>query len=414
VIDRDYFWAIYFRTPGGVLFEVATNEPGFDRDEDTAHLGSSPEASGAARAPARGAREVSRADRGLRWLRRETDRRRTDARLHLPRHRWGRDAVPRLRRAGRAGGERRLAPRRRLRDGRAALLSSGPARGLRHGGPRPADGGDGGVPAPRRRGWCDANRGSWLFQRSQHPVGGRLPASGPRGRAGPTPPAHSVGARASAGPRGSSRAHHGGERAICPAPRPDLPRAPSSSDRRGTGRNRRYPALPRSGGSTAQGAEVEEDILEVAFLARHGFGGVTRSREKRRPVTRRTNSTPSGKIGSILRGAARSSLRRAGRSAPRATTCPLLMMAISSHILLEVMRRRMIVMPSPLSLRTFSQSICRSSISTPAVGSSSTSTWQAPALPRSSRRRTTASAHRPSAWSVSPNRGSRVRRCAHA
>lgn len=39
VIDRDYFWAIYFRTPGGVLFEIATNEPGFDRDEDTAHLG---------------------------------------------------------------------------------------------------------------------------------------------------------------------------------------------------------------------------------------------------------------------------------------------------------------------------------------------------------------------------------------
>jgi len=39
VIDRDYFWAIYFRAPGGVLFEVATNEPGFDRDEDTAHLG---------------------------------------------------------------------------------------------------------------------------------------------------------------------------------------------------------------------------------------------------------------------------------------------------------------------------------------------------------------------------------------
>lgn len=39
VIDRDYFWAIYFRTPGGILFEVATNEPGFDRDEDVAHLG---------------------------------------------------------------------------------------------------------------------------------------------------------------------------------------------------------------------------------------------------------------------------------------------------------------------------------------------------------------------------------------
>jgi glyoxalase family protein len=39
VIDRDYFWSIYFRTPGGVLFEVATNEPGFDRDEEAAHLG---------------------------------------------------------------------------------------------------------------------------------------------------------------------------------------------------------------------------------------------------------------------------------------------------------------------------------------------------------------------------------------
>lgn len=39
VIDRDYFWAIYFRTPDGILFEIATNEPGFERDEDKAHLG---------------------------------------------------------------------------------------------------------------------------------------------------------------------------------------------------------------------------------------------------------------------------------------------------------------------------------------------------------------------------------------
>ncbi|HRK41846.1 MAG TPA: VOC family protein [Gemmobacter sp.] len=39
VIDRDYFYSIYFRTPGGILFEIATNEPGFDRDEDKAHLG---------------------------------------------------------------------------------------------------------------------------------------------------------------------------------------------------------------------------------------------------------------------------------------------------------------------------------------------------------------------------------------
>lgn len=41
VIDRDYFWAIYFRTPGGVLFEIATNESGFERDENRAHLGES-------------------------------------------------------------------------------------------------------------------------------------------------------------------------------------------------------------------------------------------------------------------------------------------------------------------------------------------------------------------------------------
>lgn len=39
MIDRDYFWAIYFRTPDGVLFEIATHEPGFARDEDVAHLG---------------------------------------------------------------------------------------------------------------------------------------------------------------------------------------------------------------------------------------------------------------------------------------------------------------------------------------------------------------------------------------
>jgi glyoxalase family protein len=39
VIDRDYFWSIYFRTPGGVLFEIATNEPGFLSDEDVGHLG---------------------------------------------------------------------------------------------------------------------------------------------------------------------------------------------------------------------------------------------------------------------------------------------------------------------------------------------------------------------------------------
>lgn len=32
VIDRYFFQSIYFPTPGGVLFEVATEQPGFDRD----------------------------------------------------------------------------------------------------------------------------------------------------------------------------------------------------------------------------------------------------------------------------------------------------------------------------------------------------------------------------------------------
>ena len=39
VIDRDYFWSIYFRTPGGVLFEIATVKPGFMIDEDMSKLG---------------------------------------------------------------------------------------------------------------------------------------------------------------------------------------------------------------------------------------------------------------------------------------------------------------------------------------------------------------------------------------
>ncbi len=39
VIDRDYFRAIYFRQPQGILFEVATTSPGFATDEEAAHLG---------------------------------------------------------------------------------------------------------------------------------------------------------------------------------------------------------------------------------------------------------------------------------------------------------------------------------------------------------------------------------------
>ena len=38
-IDRYYFRSIYFREPGGVLFEIATDGPGFATDEDASHLG---------------------------------------------------------------------------------------------------------------------------------------------------------------------------------------------------------------------------------------------------------------------------------------------------------------------------------------------------------------------------------------
>jgi glyoxalase family protein len=39
VIDRFYFHSIYFREPGGVLYEIATDGPGFATDEDVEHLG---------------------------------------------------------------------------------------------------------------------------------------------------------------------------------------------------------------------------------------------------------------------------------------------------------------------------------------------------------------------------------------
>ncbi|MEO5681708.1 MAG: VOC family protein [Chitinophagaceae bacterium] len=39
VLDRNYFTSIYFREPGGVLFEVATAGPGFTVDEEKDHLG---------------------------------------------------------------------------------------------------------------------------------------------------------------------------------------------------------------------------------------------------------------------------------------------------------------------------------------------------------------------------------------
>jgi glyoxalase family protein len=39
VIDRFWFKSVYFKEPGGVLFELATDGPGFAADEDAAHLG---------------------------------------------------------------------------------------------------------------------------------------------------------------------------------------------------------------------------------------------------------------------------------------------------------------------------------------------------------------------------------------
>jgi glyoxalase family protein len=41
VIDRFWFKSVYFKEPGGVLFELATEGPGFAVDEDPAHLGGS-------------------------------------------------------------------------------------------------------------------------------------------------------------------------------------------------------------------------------------------------------------------------------------------------------------------------------------------------------------------------------------
>lgn len=40
-IDRTYFRSLYFQSPGGVLFEIATDEPGFAVDEPKATLGES-------------------------------------------------------------------------------------------------------------------------------------------------------------------------------------------------------------------------------------------------------------------------------------------------------------------------------------------------------------------------------------
>lgn len=38
-IDRNYFFSLYFREPGGALFEIATDNPGFSIDEEVSELG---------------------------------------------------------------------------------------------------------------------------------------------------------------------------------------------------------------------------------------------------------------------------------------------------------------------------------------------------------------------------------------
>ncbi|MDW9507549.1 hypothetical protein GOA81_21435 [Sinorhizobium meliloti] len=160
VIDRDYFWALYFPTPRGVLFEIATNEPGFDRDEDTAHLW-------AVKLPTRYEpyRDQSKTDQRLTnfgaaavrvqpdgedhdddLILSDADKSARTQRAHRIRFSWdGRRRVS-VRRAGQAnpaGCRSYFAARGRIGIWRAALLSSDERRLLRHGGPDLANRKDG-------------------------------------------------------------------------------------------------------------------------------------------------------------------------------------------------------------------------------------------------------------------------------
>jgi glyoxalase family protein len=63
VMDRSYFHSIYFREPGGILFEIATEPPGFATDEPAATLG------GALMLPPQFERERSRIEKILPALR---------------------------------------------------------------------------------------------------------------------------------------------------------------------------------------------------------------------------------------------------------------------------------------------------------------------------------------------------------
>lgn len=96
MIDRDYFQAIYFRTFDEILFEVATNQAEFDRDEAPADLGQT------LKLPARHERLRGRLERHLseigHWddIRRKMDRRpRPAAGVDLSPHRRLGRSVPR-------------------------------------------------------------------------------------------------------------------------------------------------------------------------------------------------------------------------------------------------------------------------------------------------------------------------------
>ena len=59
VRDRCYFQSIYFREPGGVLFEVATMQPGFTVDEDARGARTRSEAAAVGRAASRASIEAN-------------------------------------------------------------------------------------------------------------------------------------------------------------------------------------------------------------------------------------------------------------------------------------------------------------------------------------------------------------------
>ena len=63
--DRNYFRSVYFREPGGILFEIATDDPGFAADEPVASLGQSLKLPRSVRTAAQGDRGGAARPRGI-------------------------------------------------------------------------------------------------------------------------------------------------------------------------------------------------------------------------------------------------------------------------------------------------------------------------------------------------------------